>query len=507
MYYNLRLYQHTRGYAGTNFHSTIFGTNKPIPFWVLTQSNPNSLNFQVVQHVTMDMSNAFTWAANNVPAIRALCVNGFRAITGADGVHKAYEMGLGALFNAAHPEHNAIGAMAMTKKDMDLQRQRAAGMFDAKHKNLSAKEKELNAKKAMDDAMKKLNAMDQRIHEKERELNDKEKEFNDKEKEFNDKQKEFNDKENEHVEMLASDKQWLHDKETELKFMEKEFNDKEMELNDKEMELAARCHRLDDKEMELAEKGQRLHEDMELADKEMELTAKGQRLHDREMQVADNEMELAAKGQRLNDKEMELAEKGQRLNDKEKELNDKEKELDDSLGRKEQMVLEGVEQILHNKLGGMERRLHDNIDAGLVGMEKRLDASLMQKIKDDFQTMYAKNGAGINGAGSNGVLNAAPPQNKNLKLFTKDISTKAVLIPVMTAHLAHDKPMDLQSLVDSILESKNNKRRVTVNDLRNKMRGKTTKNMIIQLLRCTWHWPEDAVCDLFETWGVSMPGA
>ena len=434
----------------------------------------------------MDMSNAFTWAANNVPAIRALCVNGFRAITGADGVHKAYEMGLGALFNAAHPEHNAIGAMAMTKKDMDLQRQRAAGMFDAKHKNLSAKEKELNAKKAMDNAIKKLNAMDERIHEKERELNDKgqklhdkETELNDKQKEFNDREKEFNAKENEHVEMLASDKQWLHEKETELKFMEKEFNDKEMELNDKEMELA--------------EKGQRLHEDMELADKEMELTAKGQRLHDREMQVADNEMELAAKGQRLNDKE--------------KELNDKEKELDDSLGRKEQMVLEGVEQILHNKLGGMERRLHDNIDAGLVGMEKRLDASLMQKIKDDFQTMFAKNGAGINGAGSNGVLNAAPPQNKNLKLFTKDISTKAVLIPVMTAHLAHDQPMDLQSLVDSILQSKNNKRRVTVNDLRNKMRGKTTKNMIIQLLRCTWHWPEDAVCDLFETWGVSMPGA
>ena len=300
--------------------------------------------------------------------------------------------------------------------------------------------------------------------------------------------------------MLASDKQWLHDKETELKFMEKEFNDKEMELNDKEMELAEKGQRLNDKEMELTENGQRLHEDMELADKEMELTAKGQRLHDREMQVADNEMELAAKGQRLNDKEMELAEKGQRLNDKEKEL-------DDSLGRKEQMVLEGVEQILHNKLGGMERRLHDNIDAGLVGMEKRLDASLMQKIKDDFQTMYAKNGAGINGAGSNGVLNAAPPQNKNLKLFTKDISTKAVLIPVMTAHLAHDQPMDLQSLVDSILQSKNNKRRVTVNDLRNKMRGKTTKNMIVQLLRCTWHWPDDAVCDLFETWGVSMPGA
>ena len=421
----------------------------------------------------MDISNAFTWAANNVPAIRALCVNGFRAITGADGVHKAYEMGLGALFNADHPEHNAIGAMAMTKKDMDFQRKRAPGMFDAKHKNLSAKEKELNAEKAMDDAMKKLNAMDEKIHEKERELNDKEKEFNDKEKEFNDKQKEFNDKqkefndkENEHVEMLASDKQWLHDKETELKFMEKEFNDKEMELNDKEMELA--------------EKGQRLHEDMELADKEIELTAKGQRLHD------------------------------------------KEKELDDSLGRKEQMVLEGVEQILNNKLGGMERRLHDNIDAGLVGMEKRLDASLgarvedteqrlnsslMQQIKDDFQTMLAKNGAGINGAGSNGVLNGAPPQNKNLKLFTKDISTKAVLIPVMTAHLVHDEQMDLQSLVDSILQSKHNKRRVTVNDLRNKMRGKTTKNMIVQLLRCTWHWPDDAVCDLFETWEVSMPGA
>ena len=112
-----------------------------------------------------------------------------------------------------------------------------------------------------------------------------------------------------------------------------------------------------------------------------------------------------------------------------------------------------------------------------------------------------------------GAWNTRTPEHQgsrkklDLKLFTKDISTKAVLIPVMTAHLAHDKQMDLQSLVNSILQSKHNKRRVTVNDLRNKMRGKTTKNMIIQLLRCTWHWPEDAVCDLFETWGVSMPGA
>ena len=88
--------------------------NNQSKFWVLTQTNPN---FQVVQHVTMDISNAFTWAAYNVPAIRALCVNGFRAITGADGVQKAYEMGLGALFYAANPERNALAAMAMTEED------------------------------------------------------------------------------------------------------------------------------------------------------------------------------------------------------------------------------------------------------------------------------------------------------------------------------------------------------------------------------------------------------
>jgi len=57
----------------------------------------------------MDISNAFTWAAYNVPTIRLLCVNGprygFRAATsstGADGVQKAFEMGLGALFYPGH---------------------------------------------------------------------------------------------------------------------------------------------------------------------------------------------------------------------------------------------------------------------------------------------------------------------------------------------------------------------------------------------------------------------